>query len=672
MSSSLTAVTSNQPVVAPQGPLVRSELRDDIQALRGIAILLVLIYHSKLLPSLKAGYLGVDVFFVVSGFLITGIVRRQLMSGRFSFSDFYARRAKRLLPAAYVTLLATVIAAPIFLTSSEMGDFLWQLIGALTLTGNIALWMQTGYFEGAAHLKPLLHVWSLSIEEQYYLVLPALLVVIAKRFWTIAAVAVCLSSLLLCLWMVPIKPGASFYLLPTRAWELALGSLGAIALDGTSLGRLLGRLFWLALIALVLVPFFPTGAPHPGMDALIVCVATLIIILRRHPLADGLWCLRPLVWFGNISYSLYLVHWPLLAFAQNAWVSPSPGLVRLGLIVLGCGLAWVLFRYVEQPVRVAAVPVTGGITAAVLAVSLAILLAGYFSATVIGRVEGDDFAFRSRANVGLSPSCEYYDTFSPDPACQTNATPRIMVWGDSYAMHLVEGIRASTRDGILQATRTTCGPFLGMSLYADDGFYNRDWARKCVRFNDDVLSYLEGQQSVDVVVLSSLYSQYLPDSQVLWRDPNESANGGGLIETIATQDAAVGALRATVEAIRAIGKRVVIVAPPPAASGVDFGRCIELRDTGRLVMGADNPSCAISEHKYRLGRAPVQALLDRVASEADVAVFDFDEFLCDGNICLVEKDGHPLYRDSGHLSYDGSRLLGEELQLAERLRELAR
>ncbi|HMM72612.1 MAG TPA: acyltransferase [Rhodocyclaceae bacterium] len=155
-------------------------LRQDIQALRGLAVLLVVLHHAEF-GLVDGGYLGVDVFFVVSGFLITGLITSRIESGRFSFSDFYFRRAKRLLPAAYVTFVACAALAPWLLGANELRDFWQQLIGSTTFTANFVLWQQAGYFQGAAALKPLLHVWSLAIEEQYYLILPLALTLMPRR-----------------------------------------------------------------------------------------------------------------------------------------------------------------------------------------------------------------------------------------------------------------------------------------------------------------------------------------------------------------------------------------------------------------------------------------------------------------------------------------------------------
>lgn len=240
--------------------------RTDIQALRGLAVSLVLLYHADIAP-FAAGFLGVDIFFVVSGFLITSMVRRAVEDGTFRFSEFYFRRAKRLLPAAYVTFLLTALAAPLILNAQELQDFTRQVFGAVTFSANVVLFLQAGYFAGAAELKPLLHVWSLAIEEQYYLLLPAFLVWLPRRWWLAGGVLLMLGSLALCLVLLPIKPVATFYLLPTRAWELGLGSLAALAPVWVARWAAMWRLaFWPALGGLILVPIFPTGLPHPGVE----------------------------------------------------------------------------------------------------------------------------------------------------------------------------------------------------------------------------------------------------------------------------------------------------------------------------------------------------------------------------------------------------------------------
>ena len=195
-----------------------TKFRTDIQVLRGFAVLIVLFYHAKM-GFLPAGYLGVDVFFVISGFLITHLVKSGLERGDFSFSEFYFRRAKRLLPAAYVTFFVTALLAPFFLGSIEMSDFRMQMLGAVAFIGNIVLWQQSGYFGGAAEFKPLLHVWSLAIEEQYYFILPAFLFFLPRRFWKPVTAFVLVFSLALCLFLVQKKASATFFLLPTRAWN---------------------------------------------------------------------------------------------------------------------------------------------------------------------------------------------------------------------------------------------------------------------------------------------------------------------------------------------------------------------------------------------------------------------------------------------------------------------
>ena len=297
-------------------------LRTDIQALRGIAVLAVVLYHLRLVP-ISGGFLGVDIFFVISGYLITLLVASGVTARTFSLRDFYTRRAKRLLPAAYVTLLVTALVAPLLLSQRELRDFALQVVGTATFSANFVFWQQSGYFDGASELKPLLHTWSLAVEEQYYLLLPGLLLLLQRRKWMVAVAATFAASVALCVYGRAHAPEATFYLLPTRAWELLIGSIGALLVHGRdgklpdSVDRALGWMFWPAGMATVLLLWRPLGGAHPGKSAAIVCVCTLLVILREHPSVPSWKGAKVLAWFGDLSYSLYLLHWPLVSLGSS-------------------------------------------------------------------------------------------------------------------------------------------------------------------------------------------------------------------------------------------------------------------------------------------------------------------------------------------------------------------
>jgi len=636
------------PPVAPKGT------RTDIQALRGIAILLVLLHHAQF--GVKAGYLGVDVFFVVSGFLITTLVKDGVTRGTFSFAEFYLRRAKRLLPGAYVTFGATALLSLVLLSRTELEDFAKQLFGAVTFTGNIALWRQVGYFGSAADLKPLLHVWSLGIEEQYYLLLPAALVLVPRRFWVAGAAAVIGVSAALCVLGASWRPVAAFYLLPTRAWELGLGSIGA--LSAGRFERPAALLYWPALVALFAVTVVPIGGAHPGPSAAVICVSTLLVVLARREgvanSAPGRWLAR----VGDYSYSLYLVHWPILALANNVWIGEMPAWVKLPLLGAAFPVAYLLYRYVENPARHARFDVSGRRLLGALAVSAALVLIPY--GRLVGHSREAALASSRRVNYGLAEACEFKTDFSPRPECKTSQAPAMLVWGDSYAMHLVPGIAETSGSmGVLQATRSTCGPILGagpvsLDVGSED---NAAWARRCIDFNESVLQYLAAQKSVKVVVLASPFDQYVD------ADKWGMLTGGGYAQ--AGVDDAVSRMRDTVNRIRALGKRVVVVAPPPS-SGFDIGDCLERRATGRWNAGP-NAGCEVSQPLYQSKRGKVLELLSRLPKEAGVEVVRFDDFLCAQGVCKTSLEGHWLFRDAGHLSREGSVLLATHTHLVREL-----
>lgn len=647
-------------------------LRTDIQALRGFAVLVVLLYHAKI-DLFAAGYLGVDVFFVISGFLITRLIKDGIASGTFRFSDFYFRRAKRLLPAAYVTFLATALLSPLFLTSIEMEDFRAQMIGAVTFTGNIVLWQQAGYFGGAAELKPLLHVWSLAIEEQYYFLLPAMLVFIPRRHWLRVAVLILLVSLTLCF----ARSGneSTFYLLPTRAWELMIGSVGALIQPGERLGRVIRIAFWPALASLLALPLVKLGNFHPGPAALAICLASLVVILRQHPILLRGAGMRVMSRVGDMSYSLYLVHWPLFAFLNNAWIeetSDTPSIeIRIGLIVLSLLLAYLLNRYVEEPARHANIKATMRVLARTVAVSLSVILvtSGIVHATAASR----DFKHIRRVNHGMGKSCEFNELFTPRAECRNSDHPEILVWGDSYAMHLVPGILGTRQDPphIVQATRSACGPLSGLAVVETETAmgYDEKWAERCIAFNASVVTYLAEADSVTTVVLSSPFQATFDKTRFRLLKLDEQREGGyQLIDADMTE--AIAALGRTIETIRALGKRVVVVAPPPSG-GFDVGRCVERLESGLLNIGATD-DCRISTEAYQRARGDVLDFLSRLRQSLDVDVISFDSYLCDSKACKTYIDGTFIYRDGGHLSHEGSVFLANAVSLIDQVQRRAR
>lgn len=651
-------------------------LRWDIQALRGVAVAWVLLQHLQLGVA-PGGFLGVDIFFVISGFLITGQVLRGLEAGRFSPADFYARRARRLLPAAYVVLALTLLAGSWLLGPQERAELVAQHWGALGLASNYVLWGQSGYFSASAELKPLLHFWSLSLEEQYYLLLPALLLLAGPGRRGLMAVAglVLLSFVAGLVWQRH-EASAAFYGLPTRAWELGLGSLGAWAQRHGRLGPA-----WLrgpAAVLLLVLPLAPlpplAGLDHPGANALLVALATLALLLSA-PAAAAPRVLRPLVGLGDISYSLYLVHWPLIAFVNNAWVGPAdaPALAgwRAAAGLAALPLAWALWRGVEQPTR--RWPLPHGLWAWARVLGVTVLLA--LLPLLLPASPARSAAARA-PNYGLAASCDQWERWSDRPECRTAARPGWVVWGDSYAMHLVPGL-AQTAPGLLQATESSCGPLPGLVPWrpgaAAGASFTRDWARQCERFNRSVLALLQRPDAPPVVLLSSLLEQYLdaPRDRLLRFAAGQEQELAPTPGSIQAEDALVAALAQLARTLRGVGKRLLWVAPPPSG-GFDAGACQERRLAGRPRLGAA-ADCAIEADRLPELQRRIAVLLSRFEVEAGVPVLRLEPALCDAGRCrTADADGLILYRDKGHLSIEGSRRLVAVVATRDAVQALAR
>jgi peptidoglycan/LPS O-acetylase OafA/YrhL len=269
-----------------------------------------------------------------------------------------------------------------------------------TFTGNIALWLQADYFAGAAETKPLLHMWSLAVEAQYYLLLPTILVVVPRRFWLAGVAVLLIVSLGLCVYVAGRDPSAAFYLLPTRFWEMAIGSFGALLPTNALLTPRLSALRVPAVGVLLVIPCQPIGTSHPGFDAALACLATLILLIvpTKHHSA-----MLPLARIGDISYSLYLVHWPVFVFVKAAWLGAPPALTVCGALSLSLAASWFLYWAIEKPFHqgffVSRKRLTSGLVAASLALGLA-------PSVVIAATKSNiDFKQIRRVNLGLGRPC---------------------------------------------------------------------------------------------------------------------------------------------------------------------------------------------------------------------------------------------------------------------------
>lgn len=637
---------------------------------------MVVLYHFKIGPT-EAGYLGVDVFFVISGYLITTLVAKGIERGDFRLTEFYFRRAKRLLPAAYVTMLVTAVCAPWFLNQQELKDFALQVVGAVTFTANIVLWQQTGYFEGASDLKPLLHTWSLSLEEQYYMILPAALMLLPRKFWLRAIIAALVCSLALCLVGASVKPVATFYLLPTRAWELLIGSAGALwmaAPDASSRipkSPLVRALFFPSLAVLLLLGALPVGDRHPGIGALLICLATVVVILRRHEGFEQAALAKALARVGDISYSLYLVHWPIIALIKNAWVSQDaelPLTLRLSALALSLTSAYLLYRFVENPIRKAHIRYTPALAAKTGLIS--VMLMAIAPSVIHAGKNAVDYSEIRRTNFGLGKACEYDSPFQLKSACSSGEHPKLLVWGDSYAMHLVPGLLSQPQaGGVIQATRSVCGPFLHLAPQRlknpESGLiYDRAWAESCIEFNDSVLEFVKKSPEIETIVLSSMFAQYVGED---WVHVTRSGNSTRALPP--SIDNSAEALAGTVAALRAAGKKVVLIAPPPRAD-FNVGACLERLLNGRISFGAPN-NCAIPWDAQHQTQNPVPALVLQ-AEKLGIPVIRPSDFLCKSEACETMIDGTMIYRDEGHLSHTGSRLLATRMDWAKLIEQRAR
>ena len=504
---------------------MRRDYREDIDWLRAIAVLAVVAFHFEA-PAVFGGFVGVDIFFVISGYLITGIIQSEVNSGTFSFARFYERRVRRLLPALYAMVALTPIPSFYYLLTSERSEFFRSVAAVVTFTSNFFFWFQTGYFDHAAVEKPLLHTWSLAVEEQFYLALPLLLWMLLRFFRSsrvalpVAFGAMTLASFALSVWLMRTDRSANaFFMSPPRAWEFLIG--GLIAIDGFPVLRnaLVQQIARGIAVVLIAIPIFSLrqGPGFPGFNALTPCIGAAMLIwsgIGVPTLMRSLYSpLNVVRFFGQISYSLYLWHWPLFTFARFS----KSGLVldaidKIALFALTVAVSYLSWRYVEQPFRRGSLAPTRRAAFRIAGLATVVLLAGSAGGIVLSRTpsDADRAALQLEAFNGYNYQPLYRDgsCFSPasgvfDDACLGFATGKtnVLLWGDSLAAHYFHGLSKATDPqavNILQATQAACMPTFNAAAQGN---------ASCRSFAGQMDAFFRDRKP-DLVILSADWLEY--------------------------------------------------------------------------------------------------------------------------------------------------------------------
>ncbi len=455
--------------------------RREIDGLRAVAVLSVIAYHAGF-HEFSGGFVGVDVFFVISGYLITSILLAENATGSFSIVGFYERRARRILPALFVVMLACLPFAWLWLMPAALKDFSASLVAVSLFASNVQFWRTSDYFTLAADLKPLLHTWSLGVEEQYYIFFPlfvSLMWRFGRRFIAAALVTAAAVSLVAAQWGVVHAPTPTFYLLPTRAWELLVGALLAFSpapVATTGRWRVAGEAGALLGSALMLYGIFgfDRDTPFPGINALVPALGAALVILcaSEGTFVGGLLSTQAFVGVGLISYSAYLWHQPLFAFARERSLDAPSVEVLGGLALLSFVLAYFSWRYVEIPFRSRSRVTRAGIFklgAAGTAFFTAVGLVGYACNGFDYRLTpeqrsivafGDyDYSALYRLHTCFLEGADTLQKFTLECGQARNSAQMLMVWGDSYAAAMTAGLRAM-HPAVAQYTASGCPPLV--------------------------------------------------------------------------------------------------------------------------------------------------------------------------------------------------------------------
>ena len=630
--------------------------RREIDGLRALSIIPVILFHAGF-ELFSGGFVGVDVFFVISGYLITTILIEDIENKRFSIVNFYERRARRILPALFFVMLICIPFAWMWMLPNQLKDFSQSLVAVSLFASNILFWQESGYFSATAEEKPMLHTWSLAIEEQYYVIFPIFLVLAwrfgkNRVFWTIFVMAAV--SLMLSEWRWRYNATANFYLAPTRFWELFAGSIAAFIVQkhGVQKNNFLSLVGLAAIIFSVFA--YDKNTPFPSVYALVPVLGVVLLVLyaEKDTLAAKFLSTKAFVGIGLISYSTYLWHQPMLAFARIKMHEPLSTLLLLALCLFSFILAYLSWLLVEKPFRKKA-----SVDRRSILLFSTIGLAGFVFIGYQGHInEGyrDRFDIADTVYASMKRSQRQSECFGKDLIQSSRwfcyigegtSEPNIFVFGDSHALSFLPAIDQAlsnlNKRGVFVGTEG-CTPFLGIHALRNDQLENN-----CNELNRRVLTYVE-ENAIDTIILIARWTCYtdggykgnefsyigLNESDDSTQERSRLAFEYGLQETLSTYNS-IG-----------VNVRIVPQVPQQEYEPLDIYAASSLNKNSLNIS-----SVARSQHSL------LQNFVTSVFEKEGVKLFDFTNIFCDEIYCSVGTSEVSYYYDDDHLSLSGSSLL---------------
>lgn len=621
--------------------------RTEIDGLRALAVMPVVLFHAGI-NGISGGFVGVDIFFVISGYLITGILYRDTIAGRYSIISFYERRVRRIFPALFTMLGITFVAGWFILLPEEMVGLGRQIVATTLFLSNMLFWRESGYFDSASETLPLLHTWSLSVEEQFYIFFPVAFSWVSRKrrdlvvvfISTIGVISFASSVILL-----RHQPEATFYSLPTRAWELAIGSIIAMAPAYT--GRFKEALAICGVAAILsAIIFYSPDIPFPGTAALLPCIgAALILYACEGTFTAKILSVAPMRWIGLISYSLYLWHWPVLVYCAFLFGRPLTLPIAIGAIGLSILLAAASWWLVERPVRLRASVRTiwiigGGCIAASLLGAFAIIGANGFPARYSSRsnlIMRNAEIEKDKLEKGYKCPVVKFDQLSNFGPCvigPPSQRPTVIVIGDSHAMAMRSAFDRTLKTMGVPGTLISVAGCSPVAMDRVEGGFD------CQKRSARIRRHIDEVRPKAVILVAS------------WRGvlftKNTIDKGRRSFDNASRLANVKSALSDTVKHYQQRGIKVAVLLPVPGA----------LADVPSALARGSGTPLAWNTQNFRAEMNPFYAA---VFSAHPNVIEDLSAPFCKTGQCMVSAE-RPLYMDSNHINETGAELIQPVLQ----------